>query len=292
MASDVHGPCSGYRRSTFEFRTLGGRTNTTRIQRNQRRVVTKSLPRSPSIEGPPRARSTTLLSQPDKRSGAGFIAACAGALVLASTACGPDEPPAHPDWATVQPILRAECSGCHGATAGATGSGYRFDFYDMTDEPCGEAAAPLVGTKLAHAQANDIALAITTTDPNVRPSMPPVPAPYLSDNEWLTILRWTANPIKGDKPENNRPPHITVDGTPTAADQTLSVNIVVTDPEGDPVVGVLKTGNQVEKMDHAGAFATQYDTSSWPAGAIVMSAVLCDGWSKVSVDLLEITIHH
>jgi len=212
--------------------------------------------------------------------------------LLLGSACGPGDPPDNPDWADVQPILRAECSGCHGATASTTGSGYRFDFYDMTKDPCDEAGGVLAGASLAHDQANNIALAITTTDPNVRPSMPPLPAPYLSDNEWLTILRWTANPIKGDKPASNRPPQITVDGTPSTADRSLEVSVIVADPEGDPVVGLVKIGDHVEKLDHGGAFAAQVDTSSWPAGAVNMSAVLCDGWSKVSIDLLEITIRH
>ena len=189
----------------------------------------------------------------------------------------PGRPAENPTWADAQPILRAECSGCHGATANQTGSGYRFDFYDMTDDPCGEAAAVLTDAVLAHEQANNIALAITTTDPDVRPSMPPLPAPYLTDNEWMTILRWTANPIKGDKPASNRPPHITVEGTPNHADRSLDVNVVITDPEGDPVVGLVKVGEQVAKLDHAGAFSAQFDTSSWPAGAVNMSAVLCDG---------------
>ena len=235
---------------------------------------------------------TTLRSRPNRRSSPLVIAVGAWALFWGATACGPDDPPEHPTWADVQPVLRAECSGCHGATASQTGSGYRFDFYDMTDDPCGEASSVLAGAVLGHEQANNIALAITTTDPDVRPNMPPLPAPYLTDNQWLTILRWTANPIKGDKPAGNRPPHITVDGTPNHADGNLDVNVVVTDPENDPVVGLVKIRDQVAKLHHAGAFSTQFDTSSWPKGAAGMSAVLCDGWSKVSVDLLEITIDH
>ena len=224
-------------------------------------------------------------------------AALAAAIVFAGAlGCGP-EPPEHPTWVDVQPILRAECSGCHGASAATNGSGFRFDFYDMTDSPempnpCGAAASVLSGTSLARAQANKIATAITTTDPNVRPSMPPLPAPYLTDNQWLTILRWTANPIKGDKPPGNRAPQISVDGTSLSADQTLEVNVVVSDPDGDPVVGLLKVGDHVGKMDRAGAFSARFDTSSWPAGAIAMSATLCDGWSVVSADLLQIAIQH
>ena len=209
-----------------------------------------------------------------------------------AAACGPGDPPENPTWADVQPILRAECTGCHGTSALVTGGGYRFDFFDMKADPCGDAAMVLPDASLAHAQADNIAKAITTTDPNVRPAMPPIPAPYLSDNEWMTILRWTANPLKGDKPPSNRPPHITTEGTPTAADKTLTLHVVVTDPDGDPVVGVVTIGDQIAKVDHAGAYTATYDTSSWPVGVVTMSAVLCDGWSQVSGDQLGIAITH
>jgi hypothetical protein len=222
-----------------------------------------------------------------------LLARVASALVVAAAAaCGPSDPPENPGWADVEPIMRGACSGCHGSSAQTTGNGFRFDFYDMTADPCGEAAGVLAGVSLARAQADHIARAITTTDPGVRPSMPPVPAPYLADNEWLTLLRWTANPIKGDKPPQNRAPQISIEGTSLTADQVLDVNVVVHDPDGDPVVGIVKIGDQVGKIDRAGAFSARWDTSSWPAGAVTMSAVLCDGWSQVSADLQQISIHH
>jgi hypothetical protein len=221
-----------------------------------------------------------------------FTRACVWALLLGGASCDGDEAPEGPTWASVEPILRAECGHCHGATANLTGGGFRFDFYDMTSGPCGEAAAVLADVGLARFNADNIARAITSTEPTVRPIMPPLPAPYLSETEWLTILRWTANPIKGDKPPSNHAPWISIDGTSRTADENLDVNVVVRDPEGDPVVGVVKIGGEVGKMDRSGAFAARYDTSSWPAGTTVMSAVLCDGWSQVSVDLLAITIEH
>lgn len=222
----------------------------------------------------------------------------AGLGLLTGGGCGPDDPPENPTWADVQPILRAQCTGCHGATAPVTGSSFRFDFYDLSSpdtsmNPCGDAAAVLADVSLARAQADNIAKAITTTDPDVRPAMPPVPAPYLTDNEWLTLLRWTANPIKGDKPPSNNAPRITVDGTSVVVDDAMDLNLVVNDPDGDPVVGVIKVGDQVvRRMDRAGAFFERFDTSAWPEGAATMSAILCDGWSLVSADLLEISIHH
>jgi hypothetical protein len=223
---------------------------------------------------------------------AGVVSISAWAL-FAGGGCGPDDPPENPTWADVQPILRAECTGCHGGTAATTGSGYRFDFFDMTMNTCDDVADVLAGASLAHDQADKIARAITTTDPDVRPSMPPLPAPYLSDNEWLTILRWTANPAKGDKPSSNRPPQITLDGTAVLVDQMLDVRVIVTDPDGDPVVGKLKIGDQVIKlMDRSGAFSERFDTSSWPAGTVTMTARLCDGWSLVSADVLQVSINH
>jgi hypothetical protein len=213
-------------------------------------------------------------------------------VVFAAATCGSDEAPESPTWAQVEPILRAECGHCHGASASVTGAGFRFDFYDMTSAICGDAAAVLADVGLAQALSDSIARAITSADPNVRPIMPPLPAPYLSEKEWLTILRWTASPMKGDKPENNHAPWISVAGTSATADDTLDVNVVVHDPEGDPVVGVVRVGGQVGRMDRSGAFSARYDTSSWPAGPTVLRAELCDGWSRVSADLLTITIEH
>jgi hypothetical protein len=221
-----------------------------------------------------------------------FTRACVWALLLGGAACDGDDAPENPTWGDVEPILRAECGHCHGATAGTTGGGFRFDFYDLASGPCADAASVLADVGSARVQANTIAQAITSMDEDVRPIMPPLPAPYLSEKEWLTILRWAANPIKGDKPPNNQAPWISIDGTSRNADETLDVNVVVHDPEGDPVVGLIKIGDQVGKMDRSGAFAGRYDTSSWPAGPAVMSAELCDGWSRVSVDLVVITIEH
>src|SRR5262245_34066877 len=54
----------------------------------------------------------------------------AGLLVGAGCADPPDVP-AQPTWTEVAPILRGQCSSCHGSTADVSGAGYRFDFYDM-----------------------------------------------------------------------------------------------------------------------------------------------------------------
>jgi hypothetical protein len=152
---------------------------------------------------------------------------------------------------------------------------------------CADAATALASVGSARLQAAMIATAITTTDPDVRPSMPPIPAPYLTELEWLTILRWTANPVQGDKPAANRPPRIDVSGIATSTDEILEVNVIVDDPDGEPVVGVLKVGDAVGVMDRAGSFSARFDTSSWPAGSVNVSAVLCDAWSQVSFPALR-----
>jgi hypothetical protein len=225
------------------------------------------------------------------RSVLAFASVCV--LMSGAAACSSDAAvPEAPTWAYVEPILRAECGHCHGASAAATGNGIRFDFFDMTSSACGDAAAVLEDMTLARGQAASIARAITTTDPNVRPSMPPLPAPYLTESEWLAILRWTASPQKGDKPAGNLPPRISLESSAVAADGALAVNVVVDDPEGDPVVGVVRIGDQVGRMDRSGSFSGRYDTSDWPAGPVTISAVLCDGWSQVSANLRTVTIGH
>jgi hypothetical protein len=207
-------------------------------------------------------------------------------------ACGPDDPPEQPLWSDVEPILRAQCGSCHGASAAATGGGIRFDFYDLASSPCGKAATGLEIGGSAVMQRDLIAAAITTTDPNVRPIMPPLPAPFLTDDEWLTILRWTANPFEGDRPEGNQAPRISLAGTQLVADKTLDVYVVVDDPDGEPVVGLLEVGDHVGTMDRAGAFSARYDTSAWPDGLVDISATICDGWSQVYAPLLTVEIRH
>jgi len=227
---------------------------------------------------------------PRKRRRSVLFFACVSTF---AAACGPDDPPEQPTWAQVEPILRAECGSCHGSGALETGGGIRFDFYDLNTSACGpDVLSALSDVSAAKKQNDDIAKAITTKDPNVRPLMPPPPAPYLTDNEWLTILRWTARPILGDKPPNDLPPRISLEGTPFVADQTLDIHAVVDDPEGEPVVGILKVGDWTGPMDRAGSFAARLDTSSWPNGVVTVSAVICDGWSQVSAPLQTIEIKH
>jgi len=96
-----------------------------------------------------------------------------------------------------------------------------------------------------------------------------------------------------DPPLDRESDQITVDGTAVLVGKMLDVNVIVTDPDGDPVVGKLKIGDQVIKMmDRSGAFSERFDTSSWPAGTVRLTARLCDGWSLVSADVLDIPINH
>jgi hypothetical protein len=236
-----------------------------------------------------------------RATGAGVLwLAALPVAVLPLAACGGPDAPEHPTWADVQPIVRAECSSCHGATAAVTGAGHRFDFYDMTTELCGPAAQALDPTlPLAHALSPAIWDAITTTTdrPYTRPRMPPEPAPYLADREWKTIRHWLDDGApKGDRPSGNTPARIQIYGDLAAAgrslDRSLDITVVVEDPDGDPVVGVLTLGDVTLKMDRAGAFTAHLDTSTWPAGPRSVGTVLCDGWSSVHYLLGTMQIAH
>ena len=217
-------------------------------------------------------------------------------LLAGGLGCGGPTAPAHPTWADVQPILAGECSSCHGASAAQTGNGYRFDFYDMTSAVCGPAVAVLgEGARMADALADQIWTDISTPAnmPNVRPLMPPPPAPYLPSWEWQTIQKWVNDGApRGGMPPGNRPARFRFYNSASTADQTLDITGVVEDPDGDPVVGILNIGPLPFKMDHAGAFSTRIDTSQWPAGDLTVNAVLCDGWSNVSYAVGTLTIDH
>ncbi|MEP6652028.1 MAG: hypothetical protein ABJA82_01635 [Myxococcales bacterium] len=218
---------------------------------------------------------------------------------LYQSACEPTPTvPETPTWANVEPILRGSCTHCHGATAAETGSAagiaYRFDFYDMTAASCGEAAAALEGQTLARAWAALIATDVTSPGSGWRPRMPPAPADTLVDWERETLVRWAtrAGAVKGEPRHDNRRPDIQLAGDSGVADQRLAFTCVVTDPDGEAVAGVLKVGDLSLKIDHAGAFAADIDTSTWPAGLHPVSAVICDGWDSVTYSLGNVEIKH
>jgi hypothetical protein len=224
----------------------------------------------------------------------------AGCLLCAGTfsgACHSSHAvPEQPTWADVEPIVRGACTQCHGSNAkvaGSFGGGtYRFDFYDMTDAVCGEAAEALRGNALGMAWAAMMAADVTPPGSGWRSRMPPSPGDQLTDWQRETVIRWARKPVRGTaSPENHRP-DIELVGLPPTADGSLKLTAIVSDGDGEPVVGVLKVGDTRLLMDRSGSFSATVDTSAWATGKRSLSATLCDGWSNVTVDLGSVTIAH
>jgi hypothetical protein len=210
---------------------------------------------------------------------------------LAVLACqGPPEAPLHPTWADVQPILAGNCNHCHGSTADKTGSIgsaiYRFDFFDMNDDVCGDAARAMPVPALAAASASAMKLDLR----GGRPKMPPAPADPLHDWERDTILRWADAPVKGPPPADNRRPRIRVSSLPSSVTNKLAFFAVVEDSDGDSVVGVIQFGNATFQMDHPGSYAVDLDMTGMAAGTQRLSATLCDGWASTTYDLGPIVV--
>lgn len=214
--------------------------------------------------------------------------------------------PVQPTWADVEPILRGNCTSCHGASASVTGSAqggmaYRLDFYDMTASTCGEAASVLAGQPLAQTWAALIASDVTSPGSGWRPRMPPAPAPSLVDWQRDTLVRWAQQPgptgavtvaPKGEPRRDDRRPDIQVLATTAMADQRLDFTAVISDADGEAVVGLVKIGDVALPTDHAGAFSASVNTAAWAAGTYPVSAVLCDGWDDVTYQLGNVQISH
>lgn len=223
-------------------------------------------------------------------------------LLLAGAVAGCDgtpSVPANPTWADVEPILRGNCTGCHGATAAITGSApggmaYRLDFYDMTSATCGDAAAVLGGQPLAHSWAALIQADVTSPGSGWRPRMPPAPATSLYDWERETIVRWAEqpDPPRGEPRRDDRRPDIQLVAASATADKSLAFTSIVSDADGEAVVGLVEIGALTLATDHAGAFGTTVDTSAWPPGVYPISAVLCDGWDDITYQLGNVEVAH
>jgi hypothetical protein len=218
------------------------------------------------------------------------------AAAVLAVGCGPTAvAPAHPTWADVAPVLRGECAGCHGWTAKDTGGAYRFDLFEATPEVCGDAALALEsGVLLAGSPASPplIARDVALVPGASFARMPPLPAPALPDWERETLERWAAAPVKGPPPATNRPPTIAVSGFPAAANAWLAFTAILDDPDDDGAIGVVEVGRFAFLMNRTGAFGVTFDASAWPEGPARVSAVVCDGWAKSTVELGTVNIRH
>lgn len=217
-------------------------------------------------------------------------------LLLAAAGCDPTPAePLDPTWSDAAPILRGDCNGCHGYAAPTTGGGYRFDFFDATPAVCGDAALAmgsnviLAGSALA---ASQMERDVVAQPGETWPRMPPQPTPALPDWERDTLERWSALPVKGPPPPNNRPPNIQGTGYPVTADATLAFTAVLDDPDGDSAIGVIEANGFAYLMNRPGSFAVGFDTSSWPAGPVTLTAVVCDGWASATLPLGTVQIEH
>jgi len=222
----------------------------------------------------------------------GRVAAALVTAGLATASCADHVVPQNPTWTDVEPILRGTCTQCHGADANLAGMTYRFDFYDMTTDVCGDAALALDGQLLAHGLAAQIGQDITPPGSGWRPKMPPAPSHPLADWERETVQRWAMMPQRGVPKGSNRQPVIQLDAMSGVVDKTLPFSAIVSDPDGESVVGVLKIGDQTLVMDRPGLFSTALDTSKWAEGIQPVSATLCDGWNNITYQLGNVRIGH
>ena len=215
--------------------------------------------------------------------------------------------PFNPAWADVAPIFRGECNSCHGWTAGQTGGGYRFDFFDATktingepDGPilCGDAALALSNVTLAGTPGPNgtpiaapyIAEDVVKQAGAAWPRMPPQPSPALPDWERDALQNWAWQPVKGPAPVGNRPPTLVVYDLPAQAAASLSFTAVIDDPDGDSAIGVVEAGGFAFLMNRPGSFDVNFDTSRWPAGSVTVKAVLCDGWTSTTIPIGAVQI--
>jgi hypothetical protein len=220
------------------------------------------------------------------------------AVVVLGAACsGPPTVPEHPTWGDVAPILQGECNHCHGATAATTGSlgglAFRFDFYDMNDQVCGDAAAAMIDANASPPALASSSAALIKSDITAmggRAKMPPAPGHPLEDWERDTILKWADAPVKGGPPPGNHRPRIATNRLPISAKGELSFIATTEDPDNDSVIGVVTLDDLVFKMDHPGAFKVHFDLTGMPAGSHRLGAVLCDGWGNTDIDLGPISV--
>ena len=217
------------------------------------------------------------------------------ASILLGLGCGGNVAPASPTWeADVYPILQGQCLHCHGSTWETNGGG-RYDFYDLSK--CGEMGFADPNVRFSTSPG----ILLTSLEPqddgegrSYRSFMPPQPASVLEDWELQTIKNWSKvskEKQRGSRsPSRNSDPKIIITSKyPDKVGDELKVSYRFADEDGDPVIGVLKFGDA--KVVDLLKFSGQVTLSGFTAQSgdtLKLSAVLCDGWEQVTVDIKDL----
>lgn len=205
-----------------------------------------------------------------RSNGAVSIAVLAAAVLAA--ACGAEEPvPATPTWVEdVEPIVRGQCSHCHGATAKSFAradalSPTRRDVYDaMAFDEFGPFDPAVQGAK-------DWATLVPFVEFKTPNRMPPPPATPLSEREIKVLKRWFEKGApRGMRARNAKPAVSWI---------VKGKTFEVADGDGEQVLGKITCGAATGQILHAGA-------QGLPMGATSpCMVVLHDGQDRVTAAL-------
>jgi hypothetical protein len=204
------------------------------------------------------------------------------ALVLGSAlGCEPPAPvPEKPTWAEdVQPILRANCFHCHGASAKFDPlKTARWDVYDLNESAYADLGFTVTedpeGSKTflgASDPAHFNALAIYVQPSAGEGRMPPPPALGLSDRDIAVLEKWKETGFtKGSHSPNHKP---------TLKWLAKPRQYVVADADYDQVLGKLTCGEAEVQVTRAGVL-------SLPSGVTApCTGTLYDGFDEAAVSL-------
>lgn len=218
------------------------------------------------------------------------------ASLLSATAalgCGTEQAvPEMPTWAgDVQPILRANCFHCHGASANyKLYRTMRWDVFDLSEEPyqrmgfekvfeevevSGKLTRVATFFGASDSSHGGIISAYVDVDAGEQ-RMPPAPATPLSARDRAVLQNWAellkkqpASALKGSHPTNH---------PPTISRLAPGLNVVA-DEDGDQVLGKLDCGGVEVRIRHSGAVTL-------PAGASPpCRGTLYDGYAEAAVSL-------
>ncbi len=211
------------------------------------------------------------------------------ALLLLLAACAPEVPGDPSYQADVMPILAASCLRCHGAPAlGGAPASFRLDAYaDLAAvDPADPAAEVPLGGAATYAAA--IALRVANADF-------PMPPRFPLDGWQIELLeRWVAaGAPRGAPRPGNRPPEIAIEEV-LPAGGALAIRVKVTDPDGDPVGGVLRlragTGQPLVGPVRSGVVDLTWTPANVSPATYPLVAFLDDGAELHELDAGSITV--